>query len=126
MTPSTAPAYTGNPPHPLQQTIFKPNKATAPQVEGDYALLYDHQRQGFLLGEGIGFWFMSNHANLINFYVELNVQQCWSRSTRDYTIDHYVGLQGKDGNRYFDMLYTLKLCWMFPLKGRQAHDIYFY
>ena len=110
----------------LQQTIFKPNKATAPQVEGDYALLYDHQRQGFLLGEGIGFWFMSNHANLINFYVELNVQQCWSRSTRDYTIDHYLGLQGKDGNRYFDMLYTLKLCWMFPLKGRQAHDIYFY
>lgn len=110
----------------FQQTIFKLNNSMAPQIDGDYALLYDHQRQGLLLGEGIGFWFMSNRANLINFYVELNVQQCWSRSTRDYTIDNYLGLQGKDSNRYFDMLYTLKLCWMFPLKGRQAHDIYFY
>jgi len=110
----------------FQQTIFMLNNAQAPQVDGDYALLYDHQRQGFLMGEGVGFWFMSNRANLINFYVELNVQQCWSWSTRDYTIDNYLGLQGKDNNRYFDMLYTLKLCWMFPLKGRQAHDIYFY
>ncbi len=110
----------------FQQTVFKLNNSMAPQIDGDYALLYDHQRQGVLLGEGIGFWFMSNRANLINFYVELNVQQCWSRSTRDYTIDNYLGLQGKDNNHYFDMLYTLKLCWMFPLKGRQAHDIYFY
>jgi len=110
----------------FQQTIFKLNHAQAPQVSDDYALLYDHQRQGFLLGEGIGLWFMSNHANLVNFYVELGVQQCWSHSTRDYTIDYHLGLQGKDLNHYFDMLYTLKLCWMFPLKGRQAHDIYFY
>ncbi len=110
----------------LQQTIFKLNNSLAPQIEGDYALLYDHQRQGLVVGEGIGYWFMSNHANLINFYIELNVQQSWSWSTRDYTIDHYLGLQGKDNNRYFDLLYTLKLCWMFPLKGRQAHDIYFY
>ena len=58
--------------------------------------------------------------------MELGVQQCWSRPTRDYTIDYHLGLQGKDLNHYFDMLYTLKLCWMFPLKGRQAHDIYFY
>lgn len=110
----------------FQQTIFMLNNSQAPQVDGDYALLYDHQRQGFLVGEGLGFWFMSNRANLINFYLEFNVQQCWSWSTRDYTIDNYLGLQGKDNNRYFDMLYTVKLCWMFPLKGRQAHDIYFY
>jgi hypothetical protein len=110
----------------FQQTIFKLNHAQAPQLDHDYALLYDHQRQGFILGEGLGFWFMSNHANLINFYVELGLQQCWSHSTRDYTIDYHLGLQGKDNNHYFDMIYSLKLCWMFPLKGRQAHDIYFY
>jgi len=110
----------------FQQTIFTLNNAQAPQVEGDYGLLYDHQRQGFLLGEGLGFWFMSNRANLVNFYFEFNVQQCWSWSTRDYTIDNYLGLQGKDNNHYFDLIYSFKLCWMFPLKGRQAHDIYFY
>lgn len=110
----------------FQQSIFKLNNAQAPQIEEDYALLYDHQRQGIVLGQGLGFWFMSNRANLINFYVELNVQQCWSWSTRDYTIDNYLGLQGKDNNHYFDLMYTLKFCWMFPLKGKQAHDIYFY
>lgn len=110
----------------FQQTIFMLNQATAPQLEGDYALLYDHQRQGLMLGQGVGYWFMSNRSNLVNFYVELNVQQCWSWSTRDYTIDRLVGLHGRDDNRYFDMVYSLKVCWMFPLKGKQAHDIYFY
>ena len=110
----------------LQQTIFMVNDVNAPQVEDDYALLYDHQRKGFLLTEGIGYWFMSNHANLVNLYVAFEVSQCWSRSTRDYTIDHYLGLQGKDNNRYFDLIYSLKLCWMFPLKGKTSHDYYFY
>ena len=110
----------------LQQTIFMVNDVNAPQVEDDYALLYDHQRQGFLLTEGVGWWFMSNHANLVNFYIAFEVSQCWSRSTRDYTIDHYLGLQGKDNNRYFDLIYSLKLCWMFPLKGKTSHDYYFY
>lgn len=109
-----------------QQTIFMINDAEAPQVDGDYGLLYDHQRHGLLLGESIGFWYMSNHANLLNLYVELGVQQCWSRSTRDYVIDDYIGLRGPDQNRYFDLIYTLKLCWMFPLKGKQAHDYYYY
>lgn len=110
----------------LQQTIFMINDAQAPHLTDDYALLYDHQRQGFILGESVGFWFMSNHANLLNFYVELGLQQCWSRSTRDYIIDDYLGLRGPDKNRYFDMIYTLKLCWMFPLKGKQAHDYYYF
>lgn len=110
----------------LQQTIFMLNEVNAPQIDGDYALLYDHQRQGFLLSEAIGFWFMSNKANLINFYVTFEVSQCWNRSTRDYTLDNYLGLQGKDNNRYFDLLYSIKLCWMFPLKGKKSYDYYYY
>ncbi|MCQ2294653.1 MAG: hypothetical protein MJZ67_03270 [Bacteroidales bacterium] len=110
----------------FQQTIFTCNDAVAPQISDDYALLYDHQRQGFLLTEGIGYWFMSNYSNLLNCYVELSLQQCWSSSTRDYVIDNLIGLHGKDNNKYFDMLVNLKLCWMFPLKGKQAHDIYFF
>ena len=109
-----------------QQTIFMPYQEHAPQVEGDYALLYDHQRHGAMLTEALGYWFMSNNTNLLNLYVSFEVSQCWSRSTRDYTIDHYLGLQGKDNNRYFDLIYSLKLCWMFPLKGKTSHDYYFY
>ena len=109
-----------------QQTIFMINDVNAPQIDDDYALLYDHQRRGWMLTEGLGFWFMSNNLNLVNFSVSFEVSQCWSRSTRDYMIDNFLGLSGKDNNRYFDLLYTLKFCWMFPLKGKTARDYYYF
>lgn len=109
-----------------QQTIFMLNQEHAPQLEGDYALLYDHQRHGAILTESVGFWFMSNNANLLNLYVSFDVSQCWSWSTRDYMIDDYLGLHGKDNNRYFDLVYSIKLCWMFPLKGKETHEYYYY
>ena len=109
-----------------QQTIFMPNYEHAPQVEGDYGLLYDHQRHGAILTEAVGYWFMSNNANLLNLYVSFEVSQCWSWSTRDYVIDDYLGLHGRDGNRYFDLVYSIKLCWMFPLKGKETHEYYYY
>lgn len=110
----------------LQQTIFMINEVNAPQIDGDYALLYDHQRSGWMLTEGIGYWFMSNNLNLANLYVSFDVTQCWSHSTRDYTIDNYLGLAGKDNNRYFDLIYTVKFCWMFPLKGKTAREYYYF
>ena len=109
-----------------QQTIFMKNSERAPQLTDDYALLYDHQRHGVLLTEGIGYWFMSARSDLANVYVAFEVSQCWSWSTRQYQIDHYLGLQGKDNNRYFDLLYSIKVCWMFPLRGKTVHDYYFY
>ena len=109
-----------------QQTIFMVNNEHAPQIEGDYALLYDHQRHGAILTESIGYWFMSNNANLLNLYVSFDISQCWSWSTRDYMIDNYLGLHGKDNNRYFDLIYSIKLCWMFPLKGKETHEYYYY
>ena len=110
----------------LQQTVFMINNEEAPQLQGDYALLYDHQRQGGILTESLGFWFMSNNENLFNFYISFDISQCWTWSTRDYVIDNYIGLHGKDNNRYFDLLYAIKFCWMFPLRGKASHDYYYY
>lgn len=110
----------------LQQSIFMINDVNAPQIDEDYALLYDHQRSGFMLTEALGYWFMSNRANLVNFYIAFEVSQCWTKSTRDYIIDDYLGVRGKDNGRYFDLVYTIKFCWMFPLKGKSSHDYYFY
>ncbi len=109
-----------------QKTIFVMNDATAPQLEGDYARLYDHKRRGFTLTESIGYWFMSNYSNLINFYVAFEVTQCWNHSVRDYVIDNVMGLSGPDDTKYFDLIYGIKICWMFPLKGKTAYDYYFY
>lgn len=109
-----------------QQTVFNLNEVHAPQIEGRYAKLYDHQRMGGVLTEAVGFWFMSNNLNLVNFYVAFELSQSWMKSTRDFTIDNLEGLSGKDNNLYFDLTYTLKFCWMFPLKGKTAYDYYYY
>ena len=109
-----------------QQTIFSLNEVNAPQIDGDNALLYDHQHLGFTLTEGLGVWFMSNNLNLVNCYVTFEITECWSHSTRDYVIDNFLGLTGKDDNKYFDLLYTIKFCWMFPLKGKTAREYYYY
>lgn len=109
-----------------QKTIFMLNEVNAPQIQGDYARLYDHKRRGFSLTESIGYWFMSNNYNFFNFYVALEITQQWNHSVRDYVLDEVMNLHGPDNTKYFDMLYTIKICWMFPLKGKTAYDYYFF
>lgn len=109
-----------------QKTIFMLNDVNAPQIQDDYARLYDHKRRGFSLSESIGYWFMSNNYNFFNLYIAFEVTQCWNHSTRDYVIDDVMGLHGPDNNNYFDLIYTIKINWMFPLKGKTAYDYYFF
>lgn len=109
-----------------QKTIFMLNDVNAPQIQGDYARLYDHKRRGFSLSESVGYWFMSNNYNFFNFYVAFEVTQCWNHSVRDYVIDPIMNLRGHDNTNYFDLLYTIKISWMFPLKGKTAYDYYFF
>lgn len=110
-----------------QQTIFTLNEQIdAAQVNHDYGLLYDNQRRGFLLSQEIGFWFMGNKSAILNFHIGFELTEMWSRSTRDYVIDDYIGLRGKDNNKYFDVLYGLKLTWMFPITGKTAYDYYYF
>lgn len=110
-----------------QQTIFTLNEQVdAPQVNKDYGLLYDNQRRSFLLSQEIGYWFMGNKSAILNFHVSFELTELWSRSTRDYVIDDYIGLRGKDNNKYFDVLYGLKLTWMFPITGKTSYDYYYY
>ena len=109
-----------------QKTIFMMNDEKAPQLQDDYARLYDHKRRGFTLTESVGYWFMSNKANFFNFHVTFEVTQCWNHSVRDYVIDEVMNLHGPDNTNYFDLFYTIKLTWMFPLKGKTAYDYYFF
>ena len=112
----------------MQKTAYSQdmNESLVPQMDGDYAKLYDHLRNGAILTESIGFLYMSNYINYINFKVELFASQCWSWSSRPYIIDNVMGLNGKDDNRYFDLLVGVKLSWLFPLTGRTAYDYYYF
>ncbi len=110
-----------------QQTIFTLNDfVDAPQVNNDYGLLYDHQRNSFMLSQEIGYWHISNSAAILNFRISVELTEVWSRSTRDYIIDDLLGLRGKDNNKYFDLLGGIKLTWMFPITGRTSYDYYYY
>ena len=111
-----------------QKTVFSQEhgEAQAPQLTGAYANLYDHRRAGVILTEGIGYWFMSNNKNLVNMYIVFEINQSWMFSTRDYVIDDYIGLRGPDNSTHFDLTYTIKFCWMFPLKGKTTYDYYYY
>ena len=108
-----------------QKTIFVANNDKALQLDGDYAKLYDHKRRGLNLAEGIGFWYMSNNYNFVNFHVEFEVAQNFTHSVRKYMIDDYMGLRGKDNAKYFDLTYNVRISWMIPLRGNRDYDFYF-
>ena len=112
----------------MQKTVFMQDRteAAVPQLRGRYVTMYDHLRQGAVLTESLGFCYMSNYLTYINFKVELSVSESFLWSTRPYTIDNVMGLNGKDNNRYLDLFYALKLTWMFPLMGKTTYDYYYY
>ena len=112
----------------MHKTVFHQEytEAPVPQIVGDYGKLYDHLRNGAILTESIGFVYMSNYSTYVNIRLEFNVSQCISWPSRQYTIDNVMGLNGKDSNRYFDMIYGVKLTWMFPLMGKTTYDYYYY
>ena len=112
----------------FQKTIFTQDftQSPVPQLHGDYAKLYDHLRNGVMLTESVGFLYMSNYITYVNFKITFEVSQCFSWSSRPYQIDNLMGLNGKDHSRYFDLLYGVRLTWMFPFTGKTTYDYYYY
>lgn len=108
------------------QIIYSVQAEEAPQLDGDYALLYDHQQRGPILMENIGYCFMSNTSTYFNFILSFEMQQYFTHSTRDYVLDHFMGISGKDNNRYFTPIYMLKLVWMFPITGKKTQEYYYF
>lgn len=102
------------------------NESPVAQTSDQYMKLYDHYRNGAIVTESIGFLYMSNQSNYLNFKFTLDFSQCISWSSRPYTIDKVMGLNGKDSNRYFDMMLGVKLAWLFPFTGRTSYDYYYY
>lgn len=112
----------------MQKTVFSQdmNESPVPQLSGDYVKLYDHLRHGAILTEGIGFVFMSNLSTYVNFKIMFEVSQCLSWSTRPYQLDNLIGLNSKDKSTHFDLMYGVRLSWMFPLMGKTTYDYYYY
>ena len=111
-----------------QKTVFSQGytQPLVPQLNGRYAQLYDHRRNGLMLTESIGFIYMSNYLTYVNLKVSFELSQCWSWSSRPYQIDNLMGLNGKDHGRYFDLLGGVNISWIFPFTGKTTYDYYYY
>ena len=112
----------------MQKTVFNQDftQSPVPQLHGAYEKLYDHLRNGIMLTESVGFIYMSNYLTYVNVKIAFEVSQCWSWSSRPYQIDNLMGLNGKDNSRYFDLLYGVRLTWLFPFTGKTTYDYYYY
>lgn len=112
----------------MQKTVFNqdPDRSPVYQLRGDYAKLYDHLRNGVMLTESVGFVFMSNYTTYVNVKVSFEISQCWSWESRPYTIDNVMGVNGRDGSCYFDLMYGVRVTWMFPFTGKPTYDYYYY
>ncbi|MFA7081141.1 MAG: hypothetical protein WC135_00870 [Bacteroidales bacterium] len=103
------------------QIIYQSTLEVAEQLEGDYAYLYDRQVRGVMASGFIGYLHMSKKS-YTNFYVGLEIDQAWTKSTRDYQINYNLSK-----NKIFqDRMFTLKVGWMFPFFGRDADKIYYF
>ena len=111
----------------MQKTAFNQNytENPVPLLADPYSQLYDNLRNGIILSQSIAFQYMSNYLTYVNLRVSLEISQCLTWSSRPYLIDNLTHLNGKDHNRYFDLLYGLKLTWMFPLTGKTTYDYYY-
>lgn len=111
-----------------QKTVFYQDFDQSPvmQMSGDYAKLYDHLRNGIILTESLGGYYMNNLSTYVNFRLTFEISQMWTWSSRPYVIDNVMGLNGPDKNRYFDLIYGVRLTWMFPLMGKTTYDYYYY
>lgn len=112
----------------MQKTIFTQDfdRSPVPQLAGEYGKLYDHLRNGAILTQSIGFIYMSNLYSYVNIRLTFDISECFSWSSRPYQIDNVMGLNGEDHGHYFDLLYGVKLSWMFPFTGKTTYDYYYY
>ncbi len=93
---------------------------TAPQLKDDYKRGYDHLRGGFTFAEFIGYLHMSN-SKIINFYAGFEIVQAWTKDYRKYNFNE---MKYTD-NKYFDLLFGIKVGWFIPLHKKAPKTFYY-
>ncbi|MBR1766339.1 MAG: hypothetical protein IJ745_04785 [Bacteroidales bacterium] len=112
----------------MQKTIHTQdmNESYVPQLGDKMISLYDHLRNGMMFTESVGFIYMSNRNTYVNVKITFDLSECISWSSRSHVLDNLMGLNGKDENRYFDLMGAVRLSWMFPFTGKTSYDYYYY
>ena len=94
---------------------------TAPQINGEYAKLYDRLTTGFSMTEFVGYRFMGNHR-LWNFYAGFEFVQGFTQGRRSYNVD----AMSAQNPRRIDLLSGVRIGWVVPLYGKTKQEFYYY
>lgn len=100
--------------------IENPYKA-APQINDNYAKLYDRLTNGFSTTQFIGYRFMGN-KRLWNFYAGFEFIQGYTMGRRSYNADDMSSVNEKR----LDLLSGFKVGWVIPIYGKTKKDFFYY
>jgi hypothetical protein len=95
-------------------------ESNIPYLSDEYAKGYDRLCSGFALTEFLGYMNFGNNR-LLNFYAGFEFTQGFTKNRRELNFD--TGL--KDGEQRTDLLFGIRLGWVFPLYKRVSNKIYF-
>src|SRR5688572_26799444 len=93
---------------------------TASQLRGDYKKGYDRLTNGLALTQNLGYMYLAERRN-INFFVQLEITEGFTQNRRDYNFD----LMGPDNQKRLDLLYGIKLGWIFPVYKKLPQEFYY-
>ncbi len=93
----------------------------APQINDEYAKLYDRLTNGFSLSQFVGYRFMGN-KRLINFYAGFEFVQGFTAGKRSYNADD----RSTDNAKRIDLLSGVRIGWVIPLYGRKKQEFFYF
>lgn len=94
---------------------------TAPQINDEYAKLYDRLTNGFSVTEFVGYRFMGN-GRLWNFYAGFEFVQGFTMGRRSYNVDD----MSADNPKRLDLLSGVRVGWVIPIYGKTRQEFYYY
>jgi hypothetical protein len=93
---------------------------SVPQIRGEYKKGYDRLTSGLALTQNLGYMFLDKRRR-INFFANLEFTQAFTKNRREYNFDE----MRKDDASRLDLLYGIKLGWIFPIYKKLPQDYYY-
>ncbi len=91
-----------------------------PQIRDEYKKGYDRLTNGLALTQNLGYMYLDKKRR-INYYVNLEFTQAFTRNRRSYNFD----LMGPDNRNRLDLLYGIKVGWIFAAYKKLPQEFYY-
>jgi hypothetical protein len=93
---------------------------SAPQIRGEYEKGYDRLTNGLALTQNIGYLYI-NRNNHANFFVNLEFTEAFTQNRRELNFN----TRTKDTQSRVDLLYGVKVGWIFPVYKKKPAEFYY-